>query len=277
MNSIAIIIPYFGRLPFWSDLFFLSCQHNSTVDFHFFTDCDLARYNAPNIHVTAITFSDYCNTVSTALGIDFHPANPYKLCDIKPFFGLIHRVMLEEEKYDFWGFGDLDLVWGNLREFYTTEILSRYDIISNHSDRLSGHLCLLRNTDKYNHLCLKIPGWESLLSDQKNHALDEQALTLTVWPAVHWLWKLHTKVFFRLPLQNEWQTYVRLCTRIGGYLGRPGNVLFRESFTTPFTDDLQDDTAAWRYADGSVTDLRNGRELPYLHFLCLKHKWGGAK
>lgn len=43
-----------------------------------------------------MTFQEYCDDVSRKLGIDFHPARSYKLCDLKPFLGVIHEDILEE-------------------------------------------------------------------------------------------------------------------------------------------------------------------------------------
>ena len=273
-NKIAILIPYFGTLPPWADLFFLSCQQNNTIDFHFFTDQDLTQYQSSNIHVVRTSLSDYCAAASKKLGVAFTPIAPYKLCDLKPFYGLVHADLLQAGRYAFWGFGDIDLIWGDLRTFLTDQLLTDYDIISNHSDRLSGHLCLLRNSDYHRNLCLKIHHWQQLLTDQKNHALDEQALTLTVYPAARMLWKIHTKLFFRLPLKNEWLSYVRFCTLANQILlPRRRRLLLKEGYTTPFESDLTDPTAAWQYRDGRMYDCRTGRELPYLHFLCLKRHW----
>ena len=51
--------------------------------------------------------------MSDTLGINFtqkHKA--YKLCGCKPFYGVIHKEELRG--YDYWGFGDIDLIYGDL-------------------------------------------------------------------------------------------------------------------------------------------------------------------
>ena len=114
---IAIFIPYFGNWPYWIDLYMHSCKKNKDVDFYFFTDCGIPSgfSGIDNLHFASVTFFDYCQLVSDRLGIDFHPQDSYKLCDLKPFYGHIHEGILEKGNYSFWGFGDVDLVWGDIR------------------------------------------------------------------------------------------------------------------------------------------------------------------
>ncbi len=79
--------------------------------------------------------------MSDRLGISFCPDNPYKLCDLRPFYGYVHKDLLET--YDFWGFGDLDLLWGDIKKFCADKILDRKDVFSTHADRVSGHFALI--------------------------------------------------------------------------------------------------------------------------------------
>lgn len=43
------------------------------------------------------------------------------MCDYKPTYGLAFKKWLG--KYDFWGYCDFDLLLGNLRKFFTDEVL----------------------------------------------------------------------------------------------------------------------------------------------------------
>jgi hypothetical protein len=47
------------------------------------------------------------------------------------------------KEYDFWGFCDVDLIWGNLAHFITHDVLKNYDRIYSR-----GHLELFRNLPK---------------------------------------------------------------------------------------------------------------------------------
>jgi len=169
MSTIAIIIPFFGEWPHWIELFFDSCRRNCSIDFLFYTDCEIPPYKESetnNLHFTEISFTDYCQMVSKRIGLQFAPNNPYKLCDLKPFLGYIHERDIQN--FDFWGWGDLDLIWGNIRDFYTEHLLQQYDIISTHADRLSGHLTLIRNNKYYRNIAFKIRNWKTFLSSDRN-------------------------------------------------------------------------------------------------------------
>lgn len=96
---------YFGHWPFWFPFFLESCRSNPGIHWILHSDCGIPENAPPNVTLVETSFDDYCRQVSSALGIDFAPTNPYKLCDLKPALGLVHQEELK--KYDFWAFGDL--------------------------------------------------------------------------------------------------------------------------------------------------------------------------
>ena len=187
-NSIAIIIPYFGRWPEWIELYFYSCNQNRSIDWFFFTDCDIPKTSFKNLHFESISFEAYCKNVSIILGINFKPKSPYKLCGLKPFYGHIHKEILSN--YDFWGFGDLDTVWGDIKSFYTPEMLTKYDVFSTHADRISGHFTIIRNTPAYTELGFKITNWQAKLESQNAIPLDEQDYSWLLYPKSHLITKV---------------------------------------------------------------------------------------
>ena len=272
-TSIALIMPYFGVWPKWAELFFDSCVKNKDIDFYFFTDCGTPESveEKENIHFEEISFNDYCKIVSKKLGIDFHPTTPYKLCDLKPYYGFIHQEIIK--KYDFWGFGDLDLVWGDIRHFYTDQLLEKFNVLSTHSDRLSGHLTLIRNTPHYNTLAFNMPDWKDLLGSPKNHAVDEIYFTLTIYPWAKLLWKAHKHIFLRFRFRNEWIAYNNFCNRVNQILLNK-KIHFAEYNTTPWNDGNMPQKE-WLYKNGHVYDTKTNEELIYLHFLVMKKKWVG--
>lgn len=274
-NTIALIMPYFGKWPQWSGLFFDSCKCNTSIDFWFFTDCQVpeSTKEAKNMHFVEVSFEDYCNMVSERLGVDFHPAKPIKLCDLKPFYGHIHHDILEG--YDFWGYGDCDLVWGDIRAFYTDSLLRRYNVLSTHADRLSGHLAILHNTPKITELPLKHRDWRKILMDENNHAFDEQAFTLMLYPGAKLLWKTHKWIFLKFRFDNEWFAYTRFCDRFNRLAGlHRRRILFTERDTTPWEEPWMTGKK-WLYENGHVVDTDTGEEIIYLHFLTLKKLWKG--
>ena len=145
MKPLIIIIPYFGQWPFWFSVFLESCRYNAQVSWLFYTDCGVPDQIPDNTEFVEISFANYKECVSERLGIDFHPENPYKLCDLKPMLGYVHRDQIEG--FDFWAFGDVDVIYGDLLAYYQPLML-RYDCVSTHITRVSGHLCILRNTEE---------------------------------------------------------------------------------------------------------------------------------
>ena len=115
MKSIVVIFPYFGKLPPQYDIWRASAIRNPSVDFMFFTDAEIAPYK--NIIVHKMRFEDFRLIVQKAFDFQIILDRPYKLCEYKPAYGYILKDYIKQ--YDFWGFGDLDLVYGNIRTFIT--------------------------------------------------------------------------------------------------------------------------------------------------------------
>lgn len=271
MYSIALIMPYFGKWPVWAELFFQSCQYNSSIDFLFFSDCEPPVFakKSPNIFFFQTTFKDYCQNTSKKLGVKFSPGAPLKLCDLRPFYGFIHEEQLK--KYDFWGYGDVDIVWGNIRKIYSDELLSRYDVLSTHSDRISGHFALFKNNEKNRKQAFRCRHWKEILSNEKNLIFDEQGFTLTYHPVARLLWKAHKWIFRQFRFRNDWAAYNSFCMIVNKLTGVPfRRILLMERNTTPW-----DCNKSWEYNNGKITDIQTHEELIYLHFLCMKKRWAG--
>lgn len=252
--SIRFVIPYFGNWPFWMPLFLESCRRNSDIDWLLFTDCGTPPDLPQNVCTEHISYVDYCSLVSERLGIDFAPDNAYKLCDIKPALGYIHEDRLQG--YDFWAFGDLDVIYGKLRAYFTAERLARFDLYSTHARRVSGHLCLIRNTSQMRELFMKMPRWKERFMDQEHHALDEGAFSrLFLWR------KNFPKPLFKL---------------VGLFNPLRRRSEFIEAFSTPdgcipWIDGAFRFPQRWYWNDGSLTNDRDGaREFPYFHFAIWK-------
>jgi len=251
--SIRFIIPYFGTWPFWMDFFLASCARNPDIDWLFFTDCGIPD-NAPvNVHFIEISYADYCALVSEKLGIYFSPPNPYKLCDIKPALGFIHSEHLVG--YDFWAFGDIDVVYGDLRRYFTPARLSRKDLFATHSRRISGHLCLLRNDKRMREAFKMIPRWQERYADPVHQALDEGA-------------------FSRLFIRHK--NWPEMCRRFAARFNKWARCSeFIESHSTfsILADGRRVVPKRWFLYEGRLTNSELGsRELPYLHFLMWKNQ-----
>ncbi|WP_342743073.1 DUF6625 family protein [Methylobacillus rhizosphaerae] len=259
-NTIRIIIPYFGNWPFWMPVFLESCRYNSTIDWLIYTDCTIPKNCPDNVKVIQVSFRAYCTYLSSRLQMDFYPDSAYKLCDIKPMLGHVHHD--EIAGYDFWGFGDIDVVYGNLRAYFTRERLSHYDLFSMHARRISGHLCLLRNTPEMNTAFQKVSNWPNMLADHAHVAFDEKAFS---------------KIFLRH--KNSAALVQWLAKKIDPWLEKAE---FNETYTTPnarikWRNDSGDFPEKWYWSRGQVSnDLDQGYYFPYFHFMEWKKGWDSA-
>ena len=274
--KIAVIIPYFGKWPVWSDLFFYSCMQNSDIDYFFYTDCEIPEFvkkeNAKNVHFSITSFREYCEKVSQRLNIYFHPQNAYKLCGLKPFYGYIHYEDIKN--YDFWGFGDLDLVYGRIRHFYTDEILEKYDLFSTHSDRVSGHLFLMRNNDYYRTICFQLPKWKEKLCSNKMIGLDEGELTVKLRPYTPAFWGVRRAVRRMLKWKKEAIFFNGVMSCINKFQQNYTKQYFVEQFTTPILYDemtgWEEPNTDWAYINGMIINMTTGKEHIYFHFMSYK-------
>lgn len=146
MNKICIIICYFGKLPSYFEFWRHSAYNNPTINFLFITDCNIESAN--NIRVLKMSFFECKNYIQQKFDFEITIDSPYKLCDFKGSYGYIFQDYIRE--YDFWGFGDIDLIYGNIRLFLTNDILDAYDMISGW-----GHFTLYRNNTYCNNFFLQ--------------------------------------------------------------------------------------------------------------------------
>ena len=152
MKSIVIIFPYFGTLPTQYNMWRASALQNPSVDFMFFTDADVEP--AENIIVHRMQFYEFQQIVQKAFDFPIVLNRPYKLCEYKQAYGYILQEYIKE--YDFWGFGDLDLVYGDIRNFLTDTVLSHKFLLG------WGHLTLLRNdVDANTYFMKQVSGYQS--------------------------------------------------------------------------------------------------------------------
>jgi len=102
--------------------------------------------------------------------------SPYRLCDLKPTYGLLYEDYLRD--YNFWGHCDIDIIWGDIRKYVTNELLTNYDVFSTRKEKISGHFTLYRNTEQLNALYLSHPDLHATLDRQdRRWSFDEVGMT----------------------------------------------------------------------------------------------------
>ena len=174
MKSIVLILPYFGKWPIWFEAHLLSISKNESVNWLIFTDCEIPDEYPSNIKFIYTTLEKLNDKINEVVGFSV-PLSSRKICDIRPAFGVVFEDYIKN--YDFWGFCDLDIIWGNIRNFISDDILDNFDIISSRRNATSGHFTLFRNTIEINNLYKKIPNYQHLYQLEKGVLFYEYFLT----------------------------------------------------------------------------------------------------
>lgn len=167
MNKIAIICPYFGKFPSYIDLTFESMGVNKMINWIIFTDNDVSKYNYNNIHFFKMTFGEMKKLIKEKINTDVE--SPYKLCDYKPTYGFIFENFIK--KYNYWGYCDLDIIFGNLSNYINEEKLKNFDKIYD-----LGHLAIMPNTEKFRKIFMEDVGnisYKEILNRKNIYVFDE--------------------------------------------------------------------------------------------------------
>ena len=88
---------------------------------------------------------------------------------LKPAYGEIFKEDIKI--YDFWGFADLDIIWGSIESFIDDNKLNRFDILTSREKNIAGHFTLLRNTNKINKLYKKVPDYKTFFEKKSFNGL----------------------------------------------------------------------------------------------------------
>ena len=144
MKKIILIVPYFGDFPNYFELWLESAAKNKTIDFLFITDNNIEKI-PNNFQYINMSFTEFVEFIQRNYKFKINIPTPYRISTFKPAYGEIFKDYLSG--YDFWGWCDIDLIFGDLRHFLTDNILEKYDKILTH-----GHLSLLRNNEEINRL-----------------------------------------------------------------------------------------------------------------------------
>ena len=249
-KSILLIVPWFGKWPAYIRYFIESCRWNPSVDWLIITDCGDLPDLPPNVRLMQTNLHAYRDLVSARLSIRCEWDTAYKICDIRPALARIHPDLIAP--YDYWGYGDIDVVYGDIRSVYTAEVLT-HNVISSHPDRCAGHFVLIRNSEMMNRAFTRVRGWRGLLARKDNVSFDER----------HWsnLFVTHRGIGWK-----EWLTGRLRSPRL------PVKGYFVEQFSTnlpllSWIDGTRNYPRAWIWREGILTaDNAGDRRFLYAHF-----------
>lgn len=279
--KILLIIPYFGKWPDWFEYFLQSCGENPSISWLLYSNCKRPVNYTSNINYVHATLSDFSRLASNKLELDINIRNSYKICDLRPAFGKIFEDFLRNS--DFWGYSDLDLIYGNIEHFITRQILESYDIISTRKDYLAGHFSLFRNTEKLNLLFKKCPIYANIFQDNVHHyAFDERSnfLGKRLFQSKNYKWLQNAYSFFENTINKMKIKLSRwipdpFCdmTSITEYAAQRKEIkLFKNNMVRSDLWFKKQGITKWEviWDKGRLEDTTNGQELLHFHFINLK-------
>ncbi|MBC7935016.1 MAG: hypothetical protein H7Y86_06620 [Rhizobacter sp.] len=170
--SIAILTCWFGPYPWYFPYFIHSCVYNPSVDFIIITSNTESIAGKPaNVKIVNKSQEEIISTATQKLGFKVNIDYAYKFCDFKPAYGFLFPEIIHD--YDFWGHGDIDVVYGNIREFMTEEVLNNHDVVSSRHDYITGTFCLFRNNQQMNTLFMESKDYKKVFSEAEHFCFDE--------------------------------------------------------------------------------------------------------
>lgn len=182
----AALCCYFGQWPSHLRFWLKSCSYNRGVHFILVTDISTDLYDIPdNVQVVKMSFAKVRERIQQKFPeVKISLDRPYKLCDFKVAYGWIFDDLFEG--YDYWGFFDIDTIWGDIEKF----IPANSDL---HLIKIfpCGHLSFIRNIAPWNkiyELVNKVAGtpcrnnmegkcvatWQECFSSADSHYYDEE-------------------------------------------------------------------------------------------------------
>jgi hypothetical protein len=170
-QKISIIILYRNNWPWWFEYFLRSCAFNRSIQWLIFSDNNKPENTPDNVWFVNISHDDLLKRIKEKLGVNADIMHPFKFSDFKPAFGLLFSEYINDS--NFWGYCDLDLIFGNISKFLVPEIMENYDIISPSIDFFPGHFLILKNQENINNLFKNIHGWKEILCKPDSFCFDE--------------------------------------------------------------------------------------------------------
>lgn len=294
--NICIISVWFGLWPNYLPFFLKTCAANNFIDWILVTDQEIQDKPSENIAFKTMSKQAFVKTASKKLGFDISLNDAYKLCDLKPTFGIVFEDLLST--YQYWGYCDMDLVFGDLRNHILPLLDEGPDIVSGYPNFLSGPLCLYRNTHAINNLFRECPDHQQVLQDPSHRAFDEN-----IPREIPFLMKFIYRVQYLISLMAfrpcyhfyipeirynfQWYAKKRISQK---YPSRDMTELVFKAMhdkliKAVFNDLIKSDRVYhrqgrkdWRisWQEGNLADSSNGEDLCAFHFVDSKNKSGFA-
>lgn len=249
MRTMVFIIPYIGSLPWYFPYFLHSCRYNPSIDFVILSDNKSVPVTLPpNVKIIHYTIDQFKTIASKALDFEVVVDHGYKLCDFKPAYGYIFKDLVKG--YDFWGHCDMDIIFGNIRNFMTDELLTEHDVISARHDYLTGSFALYRNGLFNNSLFMESRDYKKVFTSNQNFCFDETNYAF--------------KAFEEGLHYSEIKTDVESMTHVVQRLGEEGKL------KAYFEFQILEGLAGSMLWNNGILTYKNEFEVMYFHLIKLK-------
>ncbi|MBB6624653.1 hypothetical protein H7E67_14530 [Clostridium gasigenes] len=193
--KIALICPYFGKMPNYFNYVLKSCEFNPDINWIIFTD-DREKFNYPkNVKVIYMSFTKFRELIQSKFDFNIRLETPYKLCDYKPVYGFVIEEYLEG--FDYWGHCDIDCIFGDLKSFLSEPLIKGYDKIC-----YLGHLTIYKNNSENNQrfkLTYEGKSYKDIFSEDKIYVFDEDLHKLSM----NTIYKEHNYDFYKKPIFGD--------------------------------------------------------------------------
>lgn len=182
----AAVCCYFGQWPAHFQVWLSSCSYNKQIVFWLVTDIPMEGYCVPdNVKICRMSFEEVGARIQDRFPeLQICVNRPYKLCDFKTAYGYIFDDLFED--YDYWGYYDIDTIWGDIVKFIPENTDSYLVKIFP-----CGHLSFIRNIAPWNRvyeLVNQVAGtpcrnnmqgkvvatWKECFSSLESHYYDEE-------------------------------------------------------------------------------------------------------
>ena len=184
--KIKLLSSWFGSWPTWIDKYREQMARFECVDWEL--------YPAVEGSDTRLQLREYNALMTERLGTLVNKTLQ-SICDVRPFWG--HAFAEKYEGYDFWGWCDMDMRFGDLDKFLPVLLDGNTEVLSFKDRYLSGCFAVFKNTKHTTQLYRLDPTWRDVLATPNYRCWDESG-----YRSDECMWKLilkHDLVVNRVP------------------------------------------------------------------------------
>jgi hypothetical protein len=201
------ILPYFGKFPNYFQLYLDSVGRNeSCLTILLLTDIDTSVYKLPtNVIPIVMSLQQIRERLSVFLletyKVSVEPKDlllaPYKLIDVKILYStLFHDLLVQQDvrQTDYVGWGDCDLIYGNLSHFL--DFTKTYDVLGGKY----GHFTAVRNVPELTSLYKLIPDIpKTILDNTYYYSTDETSFRRLIETGSYNIYPIHDSICDVIP------------------------------------------------------------------------------